>query len=362
MQVPFVDLTSQHELIKTELHQSVNEVINSHNYILGNKCLQFEQEFAAYNNSKYCIGVGNGTDAIELSLRALGIGKGDKVAVPANTFAATLLAILYVGAEPVFVDCDTNSLISIDRLTDNKVKAVIPVHLYGQLVDIKSIKDSIGSATYIIEDGAQAQGASVNGNKMGSWGDIVSTSFYPTKNLGCLGDGGAILVNSSDLNSKLRKLRNYGSSEKYKHDIIGYNSRLDEIQAAILSVKLKYLDLWNLERRNAAKIYDELLGDLIQKPMISNDTNHVYHLYVITIPKRDLCIERLAKAGIETKIHYPIPLHMQQAFSFLNYKEGDFPNAEYLAKNIISLPMYPGIKRIQQEYVVDKIREHYESL
>jgi dTDP-4-amino-4,6-dideoxygalactose transaminase len=360
IKVPFAKIND--EIVNIKIKEKISKVIEKENFILGDEVFLFENNFKNFCNLNYCVGVGNGTDAIEIALRAAGISKNDKVIVPVNTFAATALAVIRVGAIPVFVDCDNSHLIDIDKINCGDAKAIIPVHLYGQMVDILKIKNKVGNEIKIIEDGAQSHGSTNNGLGFGSIGDIVATSFYPTKNLGCYGDGGAVLTNSSFYYEKVKELRNYGSKEKYHHDVIGFNSRLDEIQAAILNIKLEFLNEQNLKRINAANVYDNLLFNFLNVPIINKGNTHIYHLYVIEVDNREYCIEKLKSVGIETKIHYPIPLHLQPAFSFLGYKNGDFPNSERLSKRIISLPMFPNITKEQQEFVAFNLRKCYESM
>lgn len=357
--IPFTLIDNKN--IKSEIEDAIKIVINSGSFVLGEQVSTFESNFSKYCNTKYCAGVANGTDAIELALRAVGIMRGDSVGVPVNSFAATALSVIRIGAIPVFIDCNSDYLVDISSIKDSTIKAVIPVHLYGKMCSISEIRDAVGRDVAIIEDAAQSHGCRLDGTTMGNLSDAAATSFYPTKNLGCYGDGGAVLTNYEHIHSEVKSLRNYGSSIKYYHQKIGFNSRLDEIQAAILNVKLKYLDAQNNDRKNAAKIYDRLLGNLAPERNAYED-NHVYHLYVIEIPKRDECIDYLENHGISAKVHYPVPLHLQDAFSSLGYKNGDFPKAEKISKNIISLPIFPGITIEQQEKVVYYIKKYYEQM
>lgn len=357
--IPFTVIDNDE--IKLEIQDAIKRVIYSNSFVLGDEVSSFEYNFAKFCNTKYCSGLASGTDALEIAIRAVGIGRGDKVAVPTNSFAATALAVVRVGATPVFVDCTDDHLIDSASIAEDSINAIIPVHLYGKMCDIDNIRNTVGKKVSIIEDAAQSHGSFFNGKTMGNISDIAATSFYPTKNLGCYGDGGAILTNNEHINSEVKSLRNYGSSNKYYHEKIGFNSRLDEIQAAILNVKLKYLKSQNEKRKSAAKIYDNLLGELAPNNNNSDDS-HVYHLYVIQVKDRDNCINYLESNGISAKIHYPLPLHLQNAFSYLGYKVGDFPNSEKISKNIISLPMFPGITMEQQEKVVYYLKKYYESL
>ena len=361
MKVPFTQVLNTTE-INNEITEAISSVIDSEIFIFGENVTLFEEEFAKYSNIKHCISVGNGTDALELSLRSCGIKAEDRVVVPTNSFAATALAAVRIGAIPIFVDCNKYGLMDISMAAEQNASAFIPVHLYGQMAAVRDLRIMVGDDKIIIEDSAQSHGCYNEQYKLGEYSNVVATSFYPTKNLGCYGDGGAILTNNTNCATKLRGLRNYGSTTKYKHDEIGFNSRLDEIQAAILRIKLKYLDTFNDRRKSAAKIYDELLSGIVETPQTNNGNNHIYHLYVINVNNRDLCLDRLISSGIDARIHYPIPLHLQSAFSYLGYKKGDFRNAEFAANNMLSLPMFPAITFEQQKFVVDKVKEHYDTM
>lgn len=350
--VPFVDLGIQYKFLNKDIQKAISEVCEKSIFVLGEQVEIFERDFAKYSGANYCIALANGTDALELSLLAMGISKGDRVIVPANTFAATAMAVVRVGAIPVFVDCDLDYyLIEAKNMDHYKAKAIIAVNLYGQIAPIEALR-RYNPNMIIIEDAAQSHGGRYKKFGMGCISDIAATSFYPTKNLGCYGDGGAILTHSSIIAEKVRKLRNYGSIIKYHHDSIGFNSRLDEIQAAILNIKLKHLNHWNKSRVEAAKIYNKLLKNLVVSPKNMLNNYHVYHLYVIQVKQRDKVLNSLISNGIDARIHYPIPLHLQPAFSYLNYKIGDFPNVESIASHMISLPIFPEITLEQQKYVV----------
>lgn len=359
MHVPFVNLSNSTDILRKEIMSSIGRVVDSGSYILGQELATFENELSRYLHKGYCVGVANGTEALELSLMASGIGKCDRVALPVNTFAATALAVIRVGAIPIFVDCvEETYLIDIEKIPSN-IEAVIPVHLYGQQVPIDTLRSNINRNVVIIEDAAQAIGSLYKNKDIGHYSDTATVSFYPTKNLGALGDGGAIVTNNNDIYKRLLKLRNYGSDIKYRHDIVGYNSRLDELQAAILKVKLQYLEDFNSCRRDAANYYNEILPLQVGRPTIGDYNEHTYHLYVVQTDDRDECRKYLSSRSIESNIHYPYPLHLQPAFSYLGYKRGDFPIAEKLSGRILSLPMFPEITRIEQDAVADGMRSFF---
>ena len=351
-----------HAPIKQEIMQVFETFYNSNWYILGDKVKQFEADYAQFNQTEYSVGISNGLDALHIALMALGIGKGDEVIVPSNTYIATALAVSYIGATPVFVEpnietynIDPNL---IEAAITNNTKAIMPVHLYGQACEMEPIKAIADKHNlYIIEDNAQSQGASYNGKLTGTWGDINGTSFYPGKNLGALGDAGAITTNNAVLAQKAMVLRNYGSQKKYYNEVIGHNMRLDECQAAFLSVKLKYLHEWTKQRQQIAAWYDEALKDIdgIILPKKAERATHVYHLYVIRTSLRDELHAYLNTEGIGTLIHYPIPPHLQQAFGHLGLKKGDFPIAEEIANTCLSLPIWPGMTLDSVSYLSKKI-------
>lgn len=366
--IPFVDLKAQLKQISPEVWEGIEEVIRNTDFILGKQVKDFEEEFAAYIGSKYCVGVASGTDALHLSLRALNIGPGDEVIIPTNTFIATALAVSYVNAKPVLVDVDPKTcnidVSKIEKAITEKTKAIIPVHLYGQSADMEAISEiSKKYALSIVEDACQAHGAvcyKKHVAKVGTIGDVSCFSFYPGKNLGAYGDGGIISTNSEELAAAVNSLRNYGQKEKYHHREKGFNSRLDTIQAAVLSVKLKYLDEWNRKRVEIARAYDRLLGGIsgITLPYYDSKKpySHVFHLYVIKIKKdRDKLLAYLKDKDIFCGIHYPIPIHLQEAYKDLGYRRGDFPVAETLAKEILSLPIYPELGMSSVEYVAENI-------
>lgn len=364
--IPLVDLTAQYLPIKEEIDQAIFKVINNGNFILGKELASFEKEFAGYCQVKYAVGVGSGTEALHLSLLSCGIGPGDEVITSPNTAVPTVSAICFAGARPVFIDIDPQTYtLDPDKLKEylkvrssaRKVKAIVPVHLYGHPAEMKPILEI--SRKYnlkVIEDACQAHGAEYKGKKVGSMGDAGAFSFYPTKNLGAYGDGGMIITNNRNIAKKLFMLRNYGEKRKYSNSIRGFNSRLDEIHAAILRVKLKYLHQWNEKRREHAFLYNKLLKDSIVKcPVERTFAKHAFHLYVIRTQERDKLQEWLKNKGIVTAIHYPMPIHFQRAYKDLGYKSGDFPAAERCCTEIISLPIFPELKRKDIKYICQSI-------
>ncbi len=361
--IPLVDLNAQYQSIKQAVNGAIHEVVESSGFILGKAVQNFEKEFAAYCGAAQAIGVGNGTDAITLALRALGVGPGDEVITTANTFIGTTEPIGLAGAKPVFCDIDplTYNLDpdKLEQAITEKTRAVIAVHLYGQPAPIEAIKkitEPRGIA--LVEDAAQAHGAEYHGQRIGSLGHAACFSFYPGKNLGAYGDGGAVVTNSSELADRVRMLRNHGRHQKYEHEIEGVNSRLDELQAAILRVKLRHLDTWNGRRRHHAQQYTRQLAGLgVETPIEQPGVHSVYHLYVIRTPHRDALREFLGKQGISTGIHYPLPLHLQPAYRHLGHGIGDFPAAEAAAKEILSLPMYPEMTESDIDRICEGIRE-----
>lgn len=362
--IPIVDLAFQYQSIKDEVDEAVLDVLSSGRYILGKNVEAFENELASYIDCKYVVSCANGTDAILLVLMALGIKPGDEVITVSHSFFATSEVIALVGAKPVFVDIlerDFNINPSkIEKAITKKTKAIIPVHLYGQPCEIKSVIEIANKYNlYVIEDCAQALGAKYNNQSVGTFGTAGTVSFFPTKNLGAFGDGGGIFTNDEKLAIKLKQLRHHGSPARYVHDFIGLNSRLDEIQASILRVGLKYLDKWNDMRQIAAKYYNELFKDVpeIKTPHVKPNCHHVFHQYTIRTEYRDLLDQKLKERGIETLIYYPIPIHLQKAFNCLDINGSDLLVTEKVCKEILSLPMYPGIKREAQEYVVESIRD-----
>jgi dTDP-4-amino-4,6-dideoxygalactose transaminase len=366
MEIPFLNFDSMHLPIKSEIMDAFESFYDSNWYVLGEKVKTFEEQFCKFNNVSNTIGVSNGLDALFMSLRILEIGKGDEVIIPSNTYIATAIAVSLVGATPIFVEplIDTFNINPdlIEAVITPKTKAIMPVHLYGQACQMDKIK-SIAEKynVFIVEDNAQSQGSAYNGVYTGSWGDINATSFYPGKNLGALGDAGAITTNSSDYATKAKVLRNYGSHKKYYNEVIGYNMRLDECQASILSVKLKYIHDWNAQRQTIAKKYFDALNGIngLILPKVADSATHVYHLFVVRTNKRNDLQDYLLKYGISTLIHYPIPIHLQNAYSHLEFKKGSFPIAEILAETNLSLPLWPGITDDQISYISDKIRSFF---
>jgi dTDP-4-amino-4,6-dideoxygalactose transaminase len=358
--IPFVDLKRQHHEIQAELTEAINTVLQSGLFVLGPQVEAFEQEFARYCDTSYCVGVGNGLDAIQLLLRAYGVGPGDEVIVPANTFIATWLAVSDVGAIPVAVESapSTHNMApsAIEAAITHRTRCIIPVHLYGQPADMDPINEIARKHSLIvIEDNAQAQGALYKGRKTGSLGDAAATSFYPGKNLGALGDGGAVLTSDSQIAERVRVLRNYGSKQKYVHLEKGENSRLDELQAAILRVKLRHLDGWNAQRRSIAKRYTQLLSSAcVTTPFVPDWAAPVWHLYVIESMQRDALTTALAARHIQTVIHYPIPPH-QQACYRASHGDHAFPQAERSAAQVLSLPLFPGMRTEEIDRVAQAV-------
>ena len=398
----FLDLKAQYKSIKKEIDTAIKRVVDSGIFIGGSEVENFEKEIAQFCCTKYAIGVNSGTDALWLSLRALGIGPGDEVITTPFTFIATAEVISTVGAKPVFVDIEPRTfninlklvLKYLSTKAHNRLKAILPVHLFGQMAEMGEImKIAKKYKLYVIEDAAQAIGATISGfggnrripritnpcnplksalsaNKRlaGSIGDVGCFSFFPSKNLGAYGDGGMIVTNNEKIAEKIKLLRNHGSSpkEKYKNLILGTNSRLDAIQAAILRVKLKYLEKWSKKRAEKAEYYSNKIAKLTQHlstPYISPDRTHIFHQYTVRVNKqlRDKLAKYLKEQGIPTMIYYPLPLHLQPAFKFLGYKNGDFPETEKAAKEVLSLPIYPEIPQKEQDYIIKKIQEFFKS-
>lgn len=368
--IQFVDLKRQYSEHREELEQAVLRALARGDYILGEDTRLFEQEFAEFlapAEQLNCIGVADGTDALHLALLAVGIQPGDEVIVPANTFIASVLAISNCGAKPVLVDCDpeyyTIDVNKVERAITRKTKAILPVHLYGHPADMDALMEIARAHNlFVIEDTAQAHGAKYKGRTCGTIGDAGCFSFYPGKNLGAYGDGGAVVTRDSRLAETLCLLRNYGQRRKYVHDLKGFNSRLDTVQAAILRVKLKYLADWNQKRVHAASRYSELLVDSkLQTPKVAPWANPVWHLYVVATENRDALQLHLSNAQIYTGIHYPIPIHRQAAYADLGYSLGDFPVAEYASNHILSLPLFPEIREDEISTVVSEITKGLES-
>jgi dTDP-4-amino-4,6-dideoxygalactose transaminase len=366
--IPFVDLVAQYQSIKSEINTSISEVLSNCNFILGKQINEFEKAFANFVGVKNAVGVSSGLDALRLSLMALDIGPGDEVLLPVNTYIATAFAVSAVGAKPVLIDCDPETY-NIDAkliksALNRSTRAIIPVHLTGQSADMDAILEiSAEHNLPVIEDAAQAHGSKYKTRPCGSMGIMGCFSFYPGKNLGAYGDGGMVTTNDSNLAERIRRIRNYGERVKYHHVEKGLNARLDTIQAAILNVKLRYLPKWNAARADHAKKYLDLLsgvGDLVLQKHAPYST-HVYHLFVIETNERDSLQKHLNMAGIQTGIHYPKPIHLQQAYAELGYQKGDFPQSEGLAERILSLPMFPELSDDKIYQVTHEIRRFFEG-
>lgn len=359
--IAWSDLTYIHSVIRDEVNESVKNVLDSNWFIMGKELETFEEEYAQFCGAKHCIGVGNGLDALHIILKAYGIGAGDEVIVPANTFIATALAVSYCGATPVLVDADENTYnidaTKIEEKITDKTKAIMAVHLYGRVADIEKIYQVAEKYNLkVIEDAAQAHCAVLNGKKTGNLGDAAGFSFYPGKNLGAFGDAGAITTNDDELAKKMRALRNYGSEVKYHHIYKGCNSRLDELQAAMLRVKLKHMEEWTKERQRIAQYYIENINNpKIKLPNAPEREQHVWHIFPIFVEDRDELMKYLNDKGIQTLIHYPIPIHMQECYKELGYNEGDYPVAERLAKQEVSIPLWVGMKDEELKAVVEAL-------
>jgi dTDP-4-amino-4,6-dideoxygalactose transaminase len=360
--IPFVDLRASHAEVAAEVTEGFERVLADSAYIKGADVEAFEQEFAAFTGVSHCVGVANGTDALELALRAAGVTAGSRVLLPANTFVATAEAVVRAGATPVLADVDQDYLLlepeSVSGVCGD-LAAVIPVHLYGQMAPMAGIAAAAAArSAAVIEDSAQAHGAAQDGRPAGSLGLLAGVSFYPGKNLGAYGDAGAVLTQSRDLARAVRLLGDHGSERKYEHSTLGFNSRLDTLQAVVLRIRLRRLAQWNAARRQAAARYAELLADLTEVglPRVMPGNDHVWHLYVIQVPHREHVLRCLHEHGVQAGIHYPVPVHLQPAFRDLGYAPGDFPVAEAAAARILSLPIYPQITVEQQQKVAEVIR------
>lgn len=364
--IPFGELKSQYRAIEAEIRAAVDDVLDSAWYVFGKHCAAFESEFGAYVGTRCCAGVGSGTEAIHLALRAVGVGAGDEVITAANTCVPTVAGIVASGAAPVLVEprADTLTLdpACLEAAITPRTRAIVPVHLYGGPCDMEAI-GAIASAhgLAVVEDCAQAHGTCYRGRRCGTFGHAAAFSFYPSKNLGAYGDGGAVTANDTDLDRQVRMLRNYGEETRYHHAVEGVNSRLDEMQAAILRVKLRHLDAWNAARRERAAMYHERLagcGDLV-RPVEMPDTFHIYHLYVVRTADRDALQAYLRARGIATLLHYPVPIHLQKAYARLGYGHGAFPVAEAACDSVLSLPMYAEMPLEHVERVADAVRAYY---
>lgn len=356
--IPFVDLQAQYRAIKPEVDAAIARVVESAAFILGPEVEAFEAAFAEYLGARFCVGVSSGTAAIQLAVTACGMGAGDEVIVPANTFFATAEAVSTAGATPVFVDADpvsyTIDVSRIEAAINERTRAIIPVHLYGQPADLDPIFEIAARHNLaVIEDAAQAHGTEYKGRRVGALGRANCFSFYPGKNLGAYGEGGAVVTDDPEVARRVRLLRDHGSEQKYRHEIVGYNLRLEGMQGAVLRVKLKYLDGWNDLRRAHAARYHELLtganngGNSLLLPQESPDARHIYHLYVVQTEARDALQKHLSAENIQTGIHYPVPVHLQPAYRALGHRAGDFPEAERQAARVLSLPMFPELTEAQ---------------
>lgn len=358
MKVPFLHLKAQYDSIRAEIAAALQQVIEASAFAGGPFVEQFEKEFAAFCQCQDAIGVSNGTAALGMALRELGIGPADEVITVPNTFIATVEAISFCRARPVFVDIDEKTYnmnpALLEAVITSRTKAVIPVHLFGQMADMDPIMEiAKAHRLIVIEDASQAHGAQYKGKLAGSIGNAGCFSFYPGKNLGAYGEAGAVVTNDSELAAKLKKFRDHGQKEKYYHDMIGWNDRMDGIQGAVLSVKLKYLEAWNKARRSHARSYGEMLSRLegVMVPREADYARHIYHIYAIRVRHREALMSALAENDIHCGIHYPVPVHLQEAYCFLGLRKGSFPVAERCAEEFVSLPMYPELTREQIEYV-----------
>jgi len=366
--IPLLDLKKQIMPIRRELNSAIKEVIDSANFVLGKQINELEDEVSRYCNARYAVGVSNGTDAIRLALLALGVKEDDGVICPAFTFYASAGAIAAIGAVPVFADIDpltyNISVLEIKRILKNKnklkIKAILPVHLYGQCADIDPImKLASGQGLKVVEDAAQAFGAEYKGKKAGTISDCGTVSFFPAKNLGAFGDAGMVLTNNKSVADKVRLMMNQGSVQRYNHAIIGYNNRLDTIQAAVLKVKLKYLDAWNKKRQENARYFNAAFRGIdIRIPFVPEYNTHIYHQYVIRLNKpSSVLMKHLKGKGIDSRVYYPIPLHLQKCFKYLRYKRGAFPNSEKAALETLAIPVYPDLTRREMDYIISSIKE-----
>lgn len=359
--IPFVDLSRQYVEIRGEIDAAVQRTLDRGMFASNQAVASFEDDFARYCDTRYCVAVNSGTSALHLALIASGVQAGDEVITTPFTFIATSWAISYVGAKPAFVDVDPRTcnldVEQIARAIGPKTRAILPVHLYGQMADLEPIRElCMKHGLALIEDAAQAHGGEYNGHRAGSYGDLGCFSFYPTKNLGAFGEAGAITTNNEKLAARLRHLRDHAQIEKYRHEEIGFNYRMDELQGAILAIKLRHLDDWNLARSELAKSYaSKLAGTALTLPFESLGRKHVWHLFVVRSPQRDHLCRELSRASIGTGLHYPLPLHLQPAYRHLGHRPGDFPVAEKLANECLSLPMFPQLKRTELDHICDVI-------
>ena len=361
--VPFVDLKAQYQTIKSEIEAAISRVVESGRYILGPEVEKFEKDFAKYVGARFCVGVNSGTAALQLALMATGVGATDEVIVPANTFFATAETVSTAGARPVFVDADavayTIDVSKIENAITPRTRAIIPVHLYGQPADLDPIFEIARRHNLsVIEDAAQAHGAEYKGHRVGALGDVGCFSFYPAKNLGAYGDAGAIVTDDDMVARRIKLLRDHGSDRKYYHEIVGYNFRLETLQAAVLAVKLRHLESWTrLRCRHAAQYHELLKTSSLVLPRELEYARHVYHLYVVQSDRRDELQRKLAAAGVQTGIHYPVPIHLQPAYSSLGYRAGDFPETEKQSQRVLSLPMFAELTDVQINLVAEALKQ-----
>lgn len=359
--VPFVDLPAQHRALKSQLQEALERVLDRCNFVSGDEVAGFEKHFADWLGAKHCVGLNSGTSALHLALIAAGVGPGDEVITVPMTFVATTWSISYVGARPVFVDVDVATRTMCAEQVESKItprtKAILPVHLYGQPANMKDLLDiSKRRGIPLIEDAAQAHGATYGGRPVGTMGQSGCFSFYPGKNLGACGEGGAVVTDDDDIAKRLRALRDHAQSRRYHHDEVGFNYRMDGFQGAVLSVKLKYIDDWNNARRQLAARYQERLDGLtMELPVEAPGRRHVWHLFVVLHPERDALQRGLQARGVQTGLHYPVPVHLQKAYRSLDHHAGDFPNAERIGRECLSLPMFPSMTWSQQDQVVDAL-------
>ncbi len=372
MQVPLLDLKQQHSALREELHAALGRVLDSQQFILGEDVRLLESELARYTGASHAVGCGSGSDALLLALLATDAGAGAEVVTTPFTFFATAGAVVRTGARPVFVDIEPRTYnidpARIDEVVNERTRALLPVHLYGQLAEMEGILRVAGRrGVRVIEDAAQAIGASdAAGRSAGAFGDAGCFSFYPTKNLGAAGEAGLVTTNDTDIAERLRRLRVHGGATEYHHDEVGFNSRLDTFQAAVLRVKLPHLDAWSDARRERAETYTRLINDaglaeFVTPPHVRDGARHIFHQYVVRVPaeRRDPLLEHLRQSGVGTKVYYPVPLHLQPCFADLGYKEGDFPESERAARETLALPMFPELAPAQQEYVVETLRRFF---
>jgi dTDP-4-amino-4,6-dideoxygalactose transaminase len=368
MQVPFLNLRAPHDLLRSEINAAIQEVIDSNAFAGGPFVTKFEEDFARFCDTKYSIGVGNGTDALWFILLALGVGPGDEVITTPSTFMATAEAISYCGARPVFVDIESETYnldpALIEKAITKKTKAIMPVHLFGQCADMDPIMEVAGKhGLPVVEDACQAHGAEYKGRQAGSIGVAAAFSFYPGKNLGAMGEAGGITTNDAKLRETMMTLRDHGQAKKYHHSMIGWNGRMDGIQGAVLRIKLKHLAGWNESRRKHAQRYHDLLGHTpgLVLPKAAKDRKHVYHVYAVRVKDRDAKLKRLGERGISCGIHYPIPVHLQEAYRSLGQGPGSFPVAERCAEEFLSLPMFPELSEEQLQTVAAEVRQTFED-